>query len=385
MSLLTTSITFAEPLSDELKYKAQVSIKEANIAIENFINNTDYLSQMKGAVIQHTYSLYDVDDTVIAYYFTIKKNDENIGFFITSARKNIDPLLEYGFGELEVAEFQLEEEFGNRIYYLGAQHFLYARNKVELEKHYEELKQKSLRQLHSIPLTEAEMLDLQSWIKNKKLTGIQQDNTESPGWRNLLNSPTAPNNSEINSTSKKVLPVDRIWQRRDGINNKNSACGPTTGAMIIDYYHDNLGYNVRDNDFYGSWANLVNHLRLEMDTYLWGTTMNNWREGLYNHVHHNGGSWDDFQFKGVGNSNFFITAINSDDPVGIRFDYFVENEEEINYHFVTGIGYNKNGSYTGDLHVAYKDPDGGKNNSGTKWLDWTEFDQDFTFAYLNKK
>jgi hypothetical protein len=72
------------------------------------------------------------------------------------------------------------------------------------------------------------------------------------------------------------LPVDDISQRRSGITNQNSACGPTSGAMIIDYYHDHYSYNVRDNAYYGSWAKLVNHLYGEMNTNWYGTSMSEW-------------------------------------------------------------------------------------------------------------
>ncbi|KJE27745.1 hypothetical protein LG52_581 [Geobacillus kaustophilus] len=39
--------------------------------------------------------------------------------------------------------------------------------------------------------------------------------------------------------------------------------------------------------------------------------------------------------------------------------------------------------YTGDLHIAYKDPDNGANNTATHWFDWTDDDQDIDFAWLS--
>ncbi|MGP4109100.1 hypothetical protein [Virgibacillus sp. L01] len=345
-----------------------------SIAVENFIVKNEYLSKLREGNVQFRYKLYDVDDTVIAYYFTVKKNGENVGYFVTSARENIDPMLQYGYGDNIGANFGNEINKGNKIYYLGGLQYMYAKNSTGLKDKYKKAKQKSLK--HSS--------EAYKEIKENKLQGLEKRKDRSPGWEALLKNIDSTSNATIASTSWKVLSVDRIGQRRSGTDHPDSSCGPATGAMIADYYHDVLGYSVRDNATYGSWAELTNHLYREMDTRAWGTSMNNWREGMLYHVRHDSSysAWSARQWGGVGHGNLFVQAIDSYDPAALRFDYFVQDSTEHQYHFVAGIGYNKNGSFTGDLHVAYKNPDGGKNNDETHWIDWTVNDQDFTFAYM---
>ncbi|BBH20591.1 hypothetical protein Back11_19360 [Paenibacillus baekrokdamisoli] len=68
------------------------------------------------------------------------------------------------------------------------------------------------------------------------------------------------------------MAVTRNYQQSTGITNSKSACGPTTGAMIVNYYKSQ-GYNVRNNTYYGSNAGLVNHIYGEMNSGILGTTL----------------------------------------------------------------------------------------------------------------
>ncbi|WP_160155846.1 hypothetical protein [Geobacillus sp. TFV-3] len=115
-----------------------------------------------------------------------------------------------------------------------------------------------------------------------------------------------------------------------------------------------------------------------------GTTISMWASGSLEHVFHTSNAWTyNIVTDAEGNGSKFISAINNNNPVAVRFDLFDSGGSTITYHFVCGIGYNKNGSYTGDLHIAYKDPDNGANNTATHWFDWTDDDQDIDFAWLS--
>jgi hypothetical protein len=37
----------------------------------------------------------------------------------------------------------------------------------------------------------------------------------------------------------------------------------------------------------------------------------------------------------------------------------------------------------GDLHVAYKNHNGGADNTGTHWFDWIDEDEGIEFAWLS--
>lgn len=120
-----------------------------------------------------------------------------------------------------------------------------------------------------------------------------------------------------------------------------------------------------------------------MRTTFIGTSLSLWKNGALTHVDHTSSSWSaDTVSSAVGNSSQYIGAIYSNDPVALRFDFFDSEGWDVEYHFVTGIGYYKNASYTGDLHVAYKNPAGGSSNTGTHWFDWASNDHDISYAYL---
>lgn len=246
---------------------------------------------------------------------------------------------------------------------------------------FDEIKDNTLDELEGQILTDEES-EFRQKVKTQKLTGLNKNDSISPGWDNLLNDSVTY--TTLSNPKYKVLAVDRIWQRRSGIKNQGSACGPTVGAMIADYYHDNMNYNVRDNAYYGSWAKLTNHLYPEMNTGSLGTSLTNWRFGMLMHVRHDVSSsaWTSYQYQGVGNSSKFINAINSNDPVAIRFGLFNREGLNITWHFVTGVGYQKDVTHTGGLQVAYLNPDGGQNNNSRHWMSWTANDNDFSFAYM---
>lgn len=164
------------------------------------------------------------------------------------------------------------------------------------------------------------------------------------------------------------LPVKRIWQRTSGITSPKSACGPTTGAMIVKYYIEQ-NYSLRGSLYYFSDAGLVNHLYSEMGSGTLGTSLSGFYTGILTHMNHD----YCFYFRGLSYAsaaNHYVeyrNAIYENHPVGIRYNYFVSEGSYTNYHFVAGIGYKE---YAGTTYFAIKDPDNGQNNTQTIWLNW---------------
>lgn len=77
-----------------------------------------------------------------------------------------------------------------------------------------------------------------------KENSIERGDEKIPGWDALLNSDISQQSVSALSTTYKVLNVDRIYQQASGINHPDTAYGATTAAMIMDYYHDVIGYNL---------------------------------------------------------------------------------------------------------------------------------------------
>jgi hypothetical protein len=385
-------IFLATPLVSEAE-SYTVTEEEATDKINQTIEAKPYLNALRGGQSKLVHNLYDENDNVIAYYYEVKTNSIN-GYFIVSADKRLDPLPQYGVdGTLEYEFTNMQQ--GEKAYYLGVNSFVFANNAESAKQKFNDLKSElappleTQSNISAFSTSKEEVAEAQkdySKAISQEFKTVELSSEVSPGW-------SGENNNGgfsimgAGDTRYKVLNVDRIWQRRGGMNGKNSMCAPTTGAMIIDYYHDRLGYNVRDNAYYGSWAELANHLRRDMNTTAAGTTLQAYAAGMYHHVLHtsSGSAWaSKYVPNAVGTTaqTQYIGAINSADPAGFKFDFFVSSGTEFKYHFVAGIGYDRDGSFTGDLHVGYKNPDGGEYNSGTHWFDWTMNDNDMGFAYL---
>lgn len=266
------------------------------------------------------------------------KNNTHLGHVLISANKDREPILQYGEGEIH-----LDKSTGKRGYYLGFY--------VKYANHSSDLLQEKSGVLKTLP---------KSVTNNENIWNYY-----------LLNSTL--NSTNISSTySKKELAVTRIWQRTTGITSPKSACGPTTGAMIVNYYKS-LGYNVRGSSYYGGHAGLVNHLYTEMNSGMLGTSLSNFASGLFDHLEHDDSTttWTGLSYdhpNSAINYDTFKSYIDSNRPSAIRYDFFVSNDSYTNYHFVAAVGYEVIPS--GSKYFGIKDPDNGQTNTSTVWLNW---------------
>ncbi|MFB9327990.1 hypothetical protein ACFFSY_18855 [Paenibacillus aurantiacus] len=100
------------------------------------------------------------------------------------------------------------------------------------------------------------------------------------------------------------------------------------------------------------------------------------------HLRHNGEKCVGTEHRGTDSIAWgaYTSAIDSNLPVGIRYDMFVSGNTYENYHFVLGIGYVK----YAQNYVGFKDPDNGTANTGTTYVLWSDNDQDIGFLNLFK-
>ncbi|MCM3337832.1 hypothetical protein M3650_04075 [Paenibacillus sp. MER TA 81-3] len=140
--------------------------------------------------------------------------------------------------------------------------------------------------------------------------------------------------------------------------------------MIANYYKL-LKYNVRGSDYYNGDAGLVNHLYNEMGSTMLGTSLTDFASGLFKHLEHDDKNtiWRGLRFDHpTGNYTEFWDAINTMRPVGIRYDFWVNNDAPFNYHFVVGNGVKP---IFGTDYFGFVDPDSGKDNKYTNWYAWS--------------
>ncbi|WP_060204784.1 C39 family peptidase [Sporosarcina koreensis] len=168
------------------------------------------------------------------------------------------------------------------------------------------------------------------------------------------------------TADEKVLNVTRIWQRRTGVTHPDSACGPTSGAMVAEYLNGK-GYNVKHGYHYGGDDKFINHLWSEMSWY-WGATMGAYQSHMEKHLNLNYATqkfniitWDTNDF------NTYKRFINEGLPVTIRFNNVSQGNYWAGWHFVVGNAYKVT---TLGNFVGVKDPDNGQNNIGTNYFAW---------------
>lgn len=374
--LFSSSSVFAEQ-NESVSEKNVVSIKRAQKAAENFIPLAEISEWKDYKAIVYVNDLHDVDDSVIAYYFNIESENRPIGYIVVSANVLVEPILEYGI--VDSPEPVIPFNQGDKTYYLGALKQITAKNNVELAEKFNRIKDAKAKNLLKDGSKEEDI----DFIKNAQLTPIEKSTINVTKWSEIENVGTYQSAS-VTATAlptTKELSVTRYYQRMSGVDHPRSACGPTSGAMIIDYLIDVLNYhNIDGSDAYvNGTAALINTLYSEMGTNLFGTSISDWRLGMLEHIN-NDGYWrigvidaDDSTA-----ANRYKTRIAASTPTTFRFDYFVDSGVTINYHFVVGVGYNHS---TSSLKFGIKNPDG-ENNTATKWFDWAVNDQDMDMGDL---
>ncbi|MEK0315026.1 hypothetical protein [Cohnella sp. 56] len=341
-------ISFVPSVSANNYVSEKISVTDAEQAAQKFIG---YLNNdlWQDAQLKFSKDLYDIDETLLAYYFLINnKSGMNKGYIIVSATKDRGPVLEFGDGVIE------SDQSGLKSYFL---------NGIVQASSAEEI------------LRKAKEKNLNLKLKEKTAT------TSRPRWDQLLSDDSAK--LSIMSTVSKELSVSRYHQRMTGVTHQSSACGPTTGAMISDYlWHY---YNVPGSFDYDGVPKLINHLYSEMGTSSFGTSLGDFSVGLLTHLREYGEKWVGVQYRGTDNvawNNFQGDIDDYDFPTGIRFDFWVSGSTYTNYHFVAGIGYK---IVDGTKYFGFKDPDGGSNNTGTIYRLWNDNDQDIGLLHLWKQ
>lgn len=367
-----------------LNYRQTISANVAKEAIENFILRDEPAEGIwETSVVKFKYNLFDIDDTIIGYYFLLYNVDspKPVGYIIASAHASLEPILEYGEGTLQ--EFEREIQKGHKIYYLHALNYDYASNHIELLTQHEKRKQETLKALEKEGFTEKGTI---KEIETLPLLGLKKNSVDTSEnmeeWTSLLNyRPMLDTNKKKKS---KILKVRHISQRSKGIKWPSHACGPTTAAMITEFYKNERKFKVRGSKYYGSKAKLVNHLLDELDTRLGGTSQLNYSRYLAKHLNHDEKKkWSYKQFIfAKGHSEDYIKSIEASHPAGILFGWHNKKGVYAKWHWVVGIGYDRKYKGTKKLYVAVKDPD---RSADRKWFGWTTNRDYFGFSVMTRK
>ncbi|WP_342423062.1 hypothetical protein [Paenibacillus sp. FSL E2-0178] len=330
--------------------KSAVSIQTAQIVGERFLQESG-IENWNQSTLAYSETFYDLDETESAYYFLVNFDNKQNGYIVVSAIKERGPILQFGLGTLE-----FDKTKGSKGYFLGLQ-IIYSDSGSEL-------------------LSKSVNIDNKSSEQNSGLRTLKKTPESSvPVWDKYLSSEKSITPMVVYPTSKE-LALTRVWQRTPGVNHPTTSCGPATAAMIVNYYNYVRGYSLKGSYYYFGDAAFINHLYTDLGTGSIGTSLSSAYTGLLTHLNHDytlyfrGMSYN----SGVGNYGVYKDAIMSNNPVAIRYNYFVSSDSYTNYHFVAGNGFK---TVSGVDYFGVKDPDYGENYTATQWINWLTNDDDF--------
>jgi hypothetical protein len=140
------------------------------------------------------------------------------------------------------------------------------------------------------------------------------------------------------STKSLSNLVGNYDQRRGS--NPDSDCGPTSGANIIQYWHNTSYPSLGDITTYGGETGFIDHMRDDMDSWFFETTVGWYVNGMQLHL--NGYSVPRTVSSTLSPNTTYTqltSEITNSRPVGIKIDMNSLGESWYSYHWVTGVGY----------------------------------------------
>ncbi|OWA34259.1 hypothetical protein B9G55_18235 [Saccharibacillus sp. O16] len=384
-----TLILGSSSASAEEAAASAVSNETARQAVEADLaemNSThEFYESWQGAEATYVRELYDLQDQVVGYYFILKSGDKPVGYYVTSARTDLPPILEYG-ADANKPQFEAAQS-GERLYYFGGRGVLAGqdaaqvtaeiRERVEVQNEAAAKQQNpptaSLQASEDAPAVQPK--DADEVISDLALTS---DPDAPAAWERVIHPQRGVTAAALPNAYS--LGVPHINQRMAGIEGPGSACGPTTLAMILQYL-GKQGLNVEDASHYGnSVVKLVNANRNIMATGPFGTTSGNMVFGLKNTL---GPGWS-FSEVGAdwsGAIENYKGRIVSGRPPAVMWDnlfLFPWTDAQLKWHWQAGAAYRySSGSFT----FGVRDPDG---DSAMTYYNWASNQSGFLFISYAK-
>lgn len=82
--------------------------------------------------------IYDVDDSLLGYHFIINEKGQNIGYIVVSASENVETIFSFGTGSF--INEDVEQNSGEKIYFINPVSIVTAKNTIELNETFEKIK-----------------------------------------------------------------------------------------------------------------------------------------------------------------------------------------------------------------------------------------------------
>ncbi|MEK5036446.1 hypothetical protein [Sporosarcina sp. FSL K6-3457] len=145
-----------------------ISESQSKIVTQNFIDNTNYVTEWRESDLILKHHLYDVDDSILGYYFEVFRNNGYLGYIITSGTTDREPILQFGEGIL----FEKSPSEGDKFYFLNAFSHIYAENKLDLQKKFNETKNQRIKDLENDANIDMNFNDAMKEMKETELKSL---------------------------------------------------------------------------------------------------------------------------------------------------------------------------------------------------------------------
>ncbi|MBT2288837.1 hypothetical protein J7E73_06725, partial [Paenibacillus albidus] len=291
---------------------------------------------------------------------------------ITGARYDITPILEYSNAPFK--DNLKNQQEGKKIYYFGGENQAFAYNAQELIDQVETEIERYNEKLSLNKSSSESALDLTTVLNDLEMN---QDENSQILWKQYL---TSGDNSLMAYPTSYYLNVPHIYQYQTGINHDDSACGPSSLAMAIQYL-SSIGLSVHDKTYFdNSEVDMVNGFYNFLGTSIFGTTAGNmsYLTSQLLNMHMNGWQATSIDADDSGSIASFQDRVISSRPPLVMWDtlgIFPWLDPDVTWHWQTGTGYR---TTNGVFEFGVKDPS--SSSSATKYYSWTANDNGFLFV-----
>ncbi|KRQ86675.1 hypothetical protein ABG79_01422 [Caloramator mitchellensis] len=379
--MTNTVVTFA---STKTKY---VSEKEAIKAAEKFIKKiSKHDNGWNYEKLDTPILLSDLKGNKNAYMVKLINQGKAVGYIIVSATKDKMPVLAASLStppdeQLEEIKQKAQQlidnnrKLGNpKYYYINPLMYIVELPIIENGKEVD----KTFYNTKSKEFVDKQTIDLLKNIDIQPTNAVEANKV----WEATLNDDSLNSSIEVSPQgySEKyndITAFDSINYNQDASSYPENACGPTAGAMLLQYWKTKGYPNIRGVSYYGSVGRFIDHLKIDMNTGSLGTTAPNWLSGVLHHANVEGG----YHFQGSHSTppsySTYTSEIDKSKPVGIRFNNLPYiSGHYYSWHFVLGRGYYYDTSL-GDREIKINDSWG-----GTDWFNYDEYYDHLTFIYI---
>jgi hypothetical protein len=320
-----------------------VSQAEALNAARSFIAHLSTTSypDWQGADATGPTTFTDEADAARSIVFTVTQNGSPVGYVTVSATKDGSPFLESSTGR--APQVQVEKAKASLTASLAAGDTLGAPQLLHLSALAYLVKFPVLRSSRQVDTLYYD-LGRDVAVKADELPSVSIKTTPDKAraaWDHLAT--LKPSDFTINYALTRSLSSNVGNFNQDHSPDPGSNCGPTSGANIIQYWHNTSYSGLGAVTEYGGESNFIDHMRGDMGTWPWGTTVGQFVDGMNLHLKAYSVARSASSTISPNTTYSQLTSeIGYNRPVGIKIDSNSLGSNYYSYHWVTGVGYDVN-------------------------------------------